>query len=59
MEEDRPRGGVTYGRRLGQDLLHALVRHEWLALLDADRLEESEPNLVERRGRLFLHDLVE
>ena len=41
VPEDRPRGGVGYRNRLGQNLLHAGVGGKGLALLDADGGEES------------------
>src|SRR5262249_61359023 len=59
VERDGPRGRISHRRRLGEDLLHPLVRRERLALLDSDRLVEAEPRRVERLRRLFLDDLGE
>ena len=53
------RGGVAYQRRLGEDLLQAVVRRERFALLDADRGIEPQPDRIERLARLLLHHLVQ
>ena len=59
LEGDGPGGGVAHRGGLGEDLLHPLVRRERLALLDADRGIEAEPDRVEGIARLLLHDLIE
>jgi hypothetical protein len=55
----RAAGGVARRGGFGQDLLHARVGREGLALLDADRGPDAQRGGVDRVGRLLLHDLVQ
>jgi hypothetical protein len=51
--------GVADGHPFGEELLHAGVGFEGLALFDADRGEKPDQFGIERVGRLILDDSVE
>jgi len=58
-ERKGPRRRVADGDGVGENPLHAGIRRERLALLDADGRQKAERFRVERVGRLFLHDRVD
>ena len=59
-EVHRPGQGNVAGRLgLGQDLLHACIRLEWLAFLDTDGGQQAEDLRILCRIGFFLDDLVD
>ena len=58
-EEDRSRGGIGDGDRVGQDRLHPLVGRKGLSLPDADCREEPHLVGIDKIGGLGLHDFVQ